>query len=685
MYKKLSEIAKKPLPMAEIHTQSAPGYEEEFYFQMLSDYGIRLNEPQKEAVKAVEGPVLVIAGAGSGKTTVLTSRIGYMIHEKNIDPTNILLVTFTRKASIEMIERLARIPGINRAASRTVNAGTYHSICLRILRNEGYDFRVLSSDKRQHYIIKIILKRMGLQDLYTPESILTTISNWKNNLIRPQDLDEEDQIAKELKEVYKQYEKYKEHENLLDFDDFLVETYYLLKFNPDILEKYQNISKYILCDEFQDTSRIQYEIIRMLAEPHNNLCIVGDDAQNIYSFRSSSVDFMLNFDKEFPDCKKIIMDINYRSTPNITGLANEIIKHNKKQIKKDLKVVHTENYDIYFARPYNSDQEAEWIVNDIKDKQLAGLHLKDMAVIYRTHATGRAIFDKLLMADIPFVTYGRNNESFYQNQFVRPALAILRLAVDSNNIDAMIEAAPVLYISKNEMEKTIEEVVFYNGGYDPDNLFSVAIKWIANRKSGFQQNALLSKLSAIQSLRELTAPMAIREIRCGVIDYEHQLEIDERKTLTIHKEMVREILDEFEQAARPFKTVESFLDFVEKVEEKNAEMEELRKDPNIEAVRLMTIHASKGLEFETVYAIGMIENILPHSAAISPGEKEDSLLTPEEALEEERRLAYVCVTRAKRYLYISAPKTHRNKDAEISRFLLEGVGHKEKMKANDRG
>lgn len=674
MYLPLDKVFHKPTPQAEVYPPVIPTLEDEHYFQLLADYGIRLNPPQKAAVKAVDGPVLVISGAGSGKTTVLTSKIGYMIHSRNINPSNILLVTFTKKASIEMIERLNRIPGINRSASRSIVAGTYHSICLRILRAEGYHFKVLSSDKKKHYMIKIILKKMNRHEDYSPETIANLIASWKNSMIRPQDVEGETMVEQELKEVYSQYESLKEQENLFDFEDMLIETYYLLKYKPDVLNKYQQQFQYILCDEFQDTCTVQYHVVKLLAEPHRNLCIVGDDSQCIYGFRSASADFMINFDKVYPDCTKIVMDINYRSGPSIVGLGNAIIRHNQKQIEKTLKVSNAENHSVYFAQPRDSDEEANAIVEDIKEKYSAGIALRDMAVLYRTHATGRAIFDKLLLADIPFVTYGKSNESFYKNSFIRPMLALLRVSSNFADADAMVEAAPVLYISRNEMEKSIDMISVSHIGDTPKDLFKRVIMQIASQKPDFQKRQLLTKLECIRSLTKMTAPQAVREIRKGIIDYEKQLELDERKTLTVHKEMMLEILDECEQAARGFANPKEFLSFIERVEEKNDDMEELRNQPDIEAVRLMTIHASKGLEFYITYAIGWAEQILPHAASLDQKQKEDTNLSPEDSLEEERRLAYVCVTRAKKLLYISSPKTHRGNPAKVSRFIKEGLG-----------
>ncbi|MDX1699624.1 MAG: ATP-dependent helicase, partial [Melioribacteraceae bacterium] len=416
------------------------------------------------------------------------------------------------------------------------------------------------------------------------------------------------------------------------------------------------------------------EIIRMLAQPHNNICVVGDDSQTIFSFRGASWKYMVNFNQVYPNCTSIVMDINYRSTPSIVGLGNSIIHRNEKQIKKTLKSVIPTSNLVKYATPLTSDIEADEIVSDIQDKRNMGLSLAEISVIYRTHATGRAIFDKLLLADIPFVTYGKSNESFYQNTFIRPVMALLRVTVNSSDMNAIEESAPLFYISKADMRRTLEEIVMNYNGEIPKELFKLTMKKIADTKSGFQQRQLITKMDAVQKLKSMTTPAAIREIRKGTFGYESQLEVDGRKTISIAKEMMLEILDEFEQASRGFKDIQAFLTFVARVEEKNAEMEELRNQPDIQAVRLMTIHASKGLEFDVVYAIGWSEGILPHAASLDTEKKEDSPLPPEEAIAEERRLAYVCVTRARQHLYISSPQNHRNEKVHPSRFIVEGMG-----------
>lgn len=673
MYNSLERNFNKKAPLSEIINAKAMLKSTEYYFLLLDDYGISLNTAQQEAVRTVSGPVLVVAGAGSGKTTVLTSRIGYMVHERDIDPASILLVTFTKKASTEMIERLGRIPGISRQAAHSVHAGTYHSICLRILRAEGFDFQVLASERKQHMIIKRILKKMELHESYSPEAVLNVISGWKNTLITPAQVEPGSDVIVELQSIYKQYEAYKTSENLFDFDDILLEAYYLMLFREDVLTKYQEQYQYILCDEFQDTSFVQYEIIRMLAKPHDNLCIVGDDAQTIYSFRSAKSTFMLDFPNQYPTCKRIIMDINYRSTSNIVGIANALIKNNKKQIEKQLKSIASDSLEVMYHQPKSSDEEAAVIVDDIKRKIATGVSLGEIAIIYRTHATGRAIFDKLIDADLPFVTFSKRTESFYENTFVKPILSVLKAVHDSTDTDAIIEAAPIFYISRADMKTALAHLIA-DPIEVPSDLLKKALIHIANQKTGYFKQALIRKADSLFSLRNMKAAAAILEIRKGEIDYERQLEVDGRKTLSLHKEMVIETLDEIEQAARGFESIKSFLLFVERVIEKNKEMEKIRQVPDLEAVKLMTIHTSKGLEFDCVYGIGWSEGILPHASSIKSSKaKEDSDLTSEELLAEERRLGYVAVTRAKRYLHLSSPQQHRGRKVQISRFVEEAM------------
>jgi DNA helicase II / ATP-dependent DNA helicase PcrA len=688
-YKRITEIFSHA-PIAEIGSPLTSvdlvndSEDDAFYFRCLEQNGIKLNENQIKAVRSINGPLLIIAGAGSGKTSVLVSRIGYMLAVKEIDPSSILLVTFTRKAAAEMTERIGKLPGITPRMKRQLSTGTFHSIFLQILRKAGYTQKILSSERQQHSIIKRILKEMDIQEDYQPESILALISYCKNQMIRPSDIDAKTPIDKEFKEVYKRYENWKEDNEYMDFDDILIETYYLLKYNPAILAFYQKQFQYIMVDEFQDTSFIQYELIKMLALPQNNLCVVGDDAQTIYGFRGASSSYILNFHREFPNTKQVILDINYRSTESIVGLGNEIIKHNKKQIKKTLKSMKPSIVVPYFSRPKDTNEEARQIVDHILMAVNSGeKEYRDFAVLFRTNAVSRAIYDELVMRKVPFVYYGKDN-NFYENSFVKPIVDILRLVIDPNNEDAILSVAPVFYLKRDDVLRCLDHIRIEEEQYQKthSNKLQKVFELLTPNLKPFQQDSIKEKMRLIQQFSKTSPYKAIQIIREGkAFGYDKFLEMNKRKTLTLHKEMVKEMLDEVESSAKQYETIQQYIDFIDEISRINKGMENLRKDEHANAVKLMTIHASKGLEFDTVFLMGFIENVLPHKAALNAAEQEDRVQQTsektsditEEAIEEERRLAYVAITRAKESLYLSAPRIYHEKEADISRFLLEAL------------
>lgn len=657
-----------------------------FYFRTLEQSGIRLNENQIKAVRNTEGPQLIIAGAGSGKTSVLIARIGYMLTVCGIAASDILLVTFTKKAANEMKERIGHLPGITPRMKREIHTGTFHSIFLRILKEKGDQRRVLSNEKYKEIVIKRILREMGVQDDYQPESILSLISYMKNQMIRPYDIEGKTPIEKEFREIYKKYEAWKEDNNYLDFDDFLIETYYLFKFEPEILKQYQERFQYVMVDEFQDTSFVQYELLKMLAAPKNNFCVVGDDAQTIYGFRGAASDYILNFHREFPTTSQVVLDINYRSNASIVGLGNEVIRHNKKQIPKNLKFMKkSESLPMYY-RPEDANDEAKNIVDFIQGKVESGeKNYRDFSVIYRTHAVSRAIYDELVLRKIPFVTYG-NNKLFYENTFVKPIIDILRLVENPNDEEAIMSVAPVFYLKKDMVSKCLEQIAIQEEIQQKpcENRLKRVISMVSNKIKPFQREALESKLLTFKQMKGMTPLRAIQTIREGkAFEYDKYLEMNKRKSLTFHKEMVIEMLNELESSARKHQTTPNFLSFIDDLLILHQEMNELRQDENANVVKLMTIHQSKGLEFDTVFLIGFIENILPHKAALNADEQEDrvqskkakkeNISKTEEAIEEERRLCYVAITRAKESLYLSAPKVHHNKEAEESRFIVESL------------
>jgi len=335
------------------------------FFRSLEKQGIYLNESQIQAVRHFKGPLLALAGAGSGKTSVLVCRTGYLITVRNVDPKNILLVTFSKKAAEEMRDRIAHLPGLNESIAATIQARTFHSFFLQIIRKHGVTQDILSETRYQHIVLKRILREMGLQDAYQPETLLSLLSSYKMQMVNVDNLPETTDEEKELKRIFTEYEKWKFANDKIDFDDVLLIAYNMLRQKPSLLTALHKRFLYVMVDEFQDTNMVQYELIKMIVEPHCNLMIVGDDDQTIYSFNGARNEFILNFDKVFPDAKTITLDINYRSASSIVGLGNEVIRHNKRRKKKTLKATRQSQTQPQYIRPKNTDDEAEIITKYI--------------------------------------------------------------------------------------------------------------------------------------------------------------------------------------------------------------------------------------------------------------------------------------------------------------------------------
>lgn len=393
-----------------------------FYFRALEKQGIYLNEPQIQAVRHFKGPLLTLAGAGSGKTSVLVCRTGYLIAVRNVDPRNILLVTFSKKAAEEMRKRIARLPGLNDSIAATIQARTFHSFFLRIIRMHGVTQDILSETRYQHILLKRILREMGLQDAYQPEPLLSLLSSYKMQMIDVDSLPESSSEEKELKLIFAEYDKWKAANDQIDFDDVLLMAYKLLQQKPPLLAALQKRFLYVMVDEFQDTNMAQYALIKRIVEPHRNLMIVGDDDQTIYSFNGAKNEFILNFDKVFAEAKTITLDINYRSTSSIVGLGNEVIRHNARRKKKTLKATRQSKTSPQYLRPKTADDEAKTIISYILNQAKQGKRaFGDFAILYRTASNSRAIIEQFVVEDVPFVDYG-SDESFYDHWIVKPLI-----------------------------------------------------------------------------------------------------------------------------------------------------------------------------------------------------------------------------------------------------------------------
>ncbi|UKS26327.1 UvrD-helicase domain-containing protein [Paenibacillus sp. HWE-109] len=641
-----------------------------FFFRDLERSQILLNEAQVQAVRHFKGPLLTLAGAGSGKTTVLVCRVAYLLRVHRVHPSHLLLITFSKKAAEEMRERLTSIPGLDGSMTQAMQVRTFHAFCLRLLRMNGFQQEILSDGRYQQIVFKRIMLSMGLQDTYQPEVLIALLSSYKMQLIEISDLPEQTEEDQEMKKIFLQYEQWKMEQHKMDFDDILLMAYQLLKQNADILRSLERKFAYISVDEFQDTNTVQYEIIQMIAQNHQNLMVVGDDDQTIYSFNGARNEFILQFHQKYPTAKTVTLDINYRSTSSIVGLGNAIIRHNIQRKSKTLLATKQSDLKPLYVRPSSSDDEADWLVNDLRIKVAeGGKSYGDFAILYRTANNSRAIIEQLILHNLPFVDYG-SNDSFYDQWMVKPIIDHLRIAHERRNFEAIEGVLPSLYIGRDQGMRIIQD----QEAIQPKKWPLIHLLGLPQLKE-FQKEKLKSRIKLIKSLADMKPLTAVQAIRKDF--YDTFLETNKRSKLTHHREMLKETLDELESSAKRFDSVEQFLYFIHEVAEKRTEMSALKKDQAANRISLMTIHKSKGLEFSVVYLLCAIEGNMPHSSALDAGHLDDVKMAGvagrdkgPAALEEERRLAYVAVTRAKAELLISSPAYYRGKKAEPSRFLL---------------
>ncbi|OXM84865.1 UvrD-helicase domain-containing protein [Paenibacillus rigui] len=659
-------------PLAATTTSQAlvpDGQPDAFYFRALEEQGIFLNKAQIEAVRHGDGPLLTLAGAGSGKTSVLVCRTGYLIAVRGISPRSILLVTFSSKAAAEMKQRIAGLPGMTPRMAGDVQARTYHSFFLLLLRRQGYDQDILSETRYQHIIVKRMLREMGLQDEYQPETLLAELSHYKMNLIDIDDVPEKTADERNIKSIFRQYEQWKKTHHKMDFDDVLLYAHQLLLRSPHLLQSLQERFVYVMNDEFQDTNRLQYELVQMIAAPQHNFMVVGDDDQTIYSFNGASHEYILDFHKLYPTARTVTLDINYRSTSSIVGLGNEVIRRNKKRKPKQLQATRSSDTMPRYYRPGDSNEEAQAVIaritEDVAQRQRS---YSDFAILYRSASDSRALLEQLVLREVPFVHYG-GGDVFYEQWMVKPVIDYLRLSLHRRNFEAMEGILPTLYINRDKGMEFIrqQEAVQRKKGPLAYLLFFPELK-------DFQKDKLRDRLAQIKTFAQMKPVDAIRDMRRTF--YDAFLETSDSRKLTPHKEVLKETLDELESAAKPFASTAEFVEHVELMIRKHKEMELLRQDAEADRVTVMTIHKSKGLEFPVVFVIGVSDGMLPHSSALEQpnvrGEKAAASSAEEKAaaLEEERRLAYVAITRAREELILSSPAYFRGKKAEVSQFIL---------------
>ncbi len=601
-----------------------------------------LNEKQKEAVLYKDGPILILAGAGSGKTKTLTHRIAYLI-EEGVSPHNILAITFTNKAAQEMRERITHIlnTDISRPPISLPYAGTFHSICLRILKQEadriGYqkNFIIYDSDDQQS-LIKTALTELQLDSKrWNPKTMLGKISRLKSELKKPEEylISAKEYQEKILASIYKNYHQALHTANAMDFDDLIMNCVVLFREHPDVLEKYQHTFTYILVDEYQDTNHAQYVWVNLLAKKHRNLAIVGDDAQSIYGWRQADIRNILNFEKDYPEAKVVLLEQNYRSTQRILTAANHIISKNQEQKEKKLWTNNDEGEQIFLKELPHERAEGEFIALTIK--KMAREHsATQCAILYRTHAQSRSLEEALIRQGLPYRIIG--GVKFYQRREIKDILAYTRLALNPSDIVSLkrIYNIPVRGLGSTSFEKFLQTNISLVDVTQPNVLERLPLQ-----KKARQALTDLAKMIIDSGTKsyELTATAFVKHI-VKTINYELHIK-DGTKEGDERWDNVKELFTATKKfdALTPRESIEKFLEEVALIQE--TDDVDVAQSP----IQMMTIHSAKGLEFPVVFVVGMEEGIFPHSRA---------LFNPKE-LEEERRLCYVAVTRARKRLFMT--------------------------------
>ena len=630
-----------------------------------------LNEPQREAVLHVDGPLLILAGAGSGKTRVLTHRIAYLIEELGVNPWNILAITFTNKAAGEMRQRVDDLVGFG---SESIWVSTFHSMCVRILRRFidrlGYDssFTIYDTDD-QKTLMKAVCKKIDIDTKHFKERmLLSVISSAKNEMILPEEFELNaggDFAQLKIAKVYREYEAQLKANNALDFDDLLVKTVQLLQTQPDVCENYQERFRYIMVDEYQDTNTVQFKLVSLLAGKYRNLCVVGDDDQSIYKFRGANIRNILDFEKEYPDAKVIKLEQNYRSTENILNAANGVISNNRGRKDKRLWTANGEGEKIGLRQFDTAYDEAEFIAEDIKREVQSGASYNDSAVLYRTNAQSRLLEEKFIAMNIPYKIVGGIN--FYARREIKDILAYLK-TVDNGQDNLSVRR--IINVPKRGIGLTtinrIQEaadargISFYDALLVPEMIPGV----------GRSSSKLNSFAALVEYLKGQAEKESLTDLLNEILDmtgYTQNLEADDEIDAESRLQNIEELLNkaaayEEDCADRDEKaTLSGFLEEVALV----ADIDSLEEDQDY--VVLMTLHSAKGLEFPHVYLAGMEDGLFPSYMTITGDDPEE--------LEEERRLCYVGITRAEQKLTLTCARKRMVRGEtqynSLSRFVRE--------------
>lgn len=626
-----------------------------------------LNDRQKEAVVNTDGPMLILAGAGSGKTKVLTTKVAYLIEEKNIDPNNILAITFTNKAAKEMKERIFKLEG---NSAFYIQISTFHSFGLKILKGNcellGYEknFTILDSDDSLS-IIKKIMKELNIDaNKYNPKAIKNVISNNKNEIIDPEKYSlyvntDFDEIALE---VYRKYEKSLKINNAVDFDDLLILPLKLFNNNPGVLQKYQEKYKYVFIDEYQDTNEPQYILSKMISAKYKNITVVGDADQAIFTWRGANYKNILNFEKDYKDAKVVLLEENYRSTKTILNAANNVIKNNKVRKEKNLWTQNEEGSKITYYKAFDEKDESNYVVNEIKKLIEKGVNPKDICVLYRANAQSRTVEEAFLTSNISYNIVG--SYAFYNRKEIKDLIAYLKLIY--NNKDDVSLLRVINYPKRGIGNKAIENLAIKSNVLDK-SLYEVI-------DSGKE----LDFKNMIEEIKKEESHLTLTELIDMVLDKSGMKKFLEDEK-SIEADIRLENLEEFKSIAKAMEINEGIVS-LEELLDKLALVSDVseQKNDNEDKVTLMTMHAVKGLEYDYVFIVGVEEGLFPHSNSLESNDE----------LEEERRLCYVAITRAKKKLYLinarsrilygkvssNVPSRFIN---EISDEYIETIGKKE--------
>lgn len=612
-----------------------------------------LNDRQKEAVLYNDGPLLIIAGAGAGKTKTLTTKIAYLIEEGLAKPYNVLAITFTNKAAKEMKDRLYALIG---DLAKKVQVSTFHSFGLKLLRENyqklGYEanFVIMDSDDSLT-VVKKIVKDLGYDPkIYNPRAIRNKISSCKNEMMTPEMYERYavSDYEKVMHQVYEKYEDKLKKNNSVDFDDLLLLPIKLFKENPSVLQDYQELYTYILIDEYQDTNEAQYILSKMISAKNRKITCVGDDSQSIYSFRGANYKNILNFEKDYQDAKTILLEENYRSTSTILDAANQVIKNNKQRKDKNLWTSRGKGEKIKYYRAYNEKDEAQYIIRKVKELRNKDVEYKDIAVLYRTNAQSRVLEEEMLKENMPYRVIG--SFYFYSRKEIKDLIAYLRLIHNSKDNVSLLR---VINTPKRGIGlKTIENLTTKADGENTSIYEAIS----SGKELEFKKT--------IEQLKSLAEELTLTELIDKVLDASGMRQ-DLESEKTLESEVRLENLEEFKSITKSFEEREGLISLEDFLLEISliSDVEEYKDDPN--RISLMTVHSVKGLEFDHVFVVGMEEGIFPHM---------NSLMETSE-LEEERRLCYVAITRAKDDLHLinARRRTLFGKEQinPVSRFIGE--------------